>query len=792
LGEIVGRNAQLLSGHEAQTEEHWIRPVLARLGMVFQVQTAVPDASGVVRWPDYALFPSEASRVAAESRAGTPEYFAGAVAVADAKVWDAPLDKASLAGPLADRRNPNYQIDAYLRETDRRWGILTNGRKWRIYSRDTSYRLDSFFEIDLTELLDGSSEQFKYFWAFFRLAAFEQQPNSFLDQVRAASEDYAEALSTRVKDRVYGALKEFVNGFFAYSNNGLQPERDLEDAYAASLILLYRILFALYGEAHELLPIRNPNYRDGYSLDKIKKDLAAALDQGRPLLATADNYYADLANLFAIINDGAAALNVPQYNGGLFSPDKHPFLTTNRLGDAHLARGLDLLARAPSINGLAYVDYKTLQIRHLGDIYEGLLEYHARYATVDMAAVRADRVERWIPTAELRPNQQRTDSAPAGTVYLATGRGERRATGSYYTPQAIVAYMVEDSVGRLVAQLEATLSGDELVDGLLNLKVCDVAMGSGHFLVEVVDFIARAIVRADTSRAAGIASDDNELQIAKRLVVERCVYGVDPNPLAVELAKLSLWLATVAKDRPLSFVDAHLVVGNSLIGTTIAEIDSLRPRTRSQMTLVEAALGQVLPTLLQKVEHISRLTSDTIADVQAKERLFREFEALRESFVQVANLWTAQHFGLSVTDDEYLAEITSLTDPALPAAATELTRLANGAADQFAFHHWELAFPEVFLDSSRPRGFDAVVTNPPYVNAIERRAAYSDHENAYWRKRFESASGAFDLYVVFLELAPSLARPAGLASLITPNKFLAAPYAKHLREHLTGRHALDD
>jgi hypothetical protein len=162
----------LVAQHEGQTEEHWLRPVLRVLGFSFQVQTAVVDITGTMRWPDYALFTNDADRAAAETHAGSADYFRSALGVADAKVWDAPLDRASSAGAAFDRRNPNYQIDAYLRETDRRWGLLTNGRHWRLYSRDTSYRLDSFYEVDLIDLLDTDPEAFKYFWLFFRRASF--------------------------------------------------------------------------------------------------------------------------------------------------------------------------------------------------------------------------------------------------------------------------------------------------------------------------------------------------------------------------------------------------------------------------------------------------------------------------------------------------------------------------------------------------------------------------------------------------------------------------------------------
>jgi type I restriction-modification system DNA methylase subunit len=779
----------LVSRHEGQTEEHWIRPVLRELGFSFQVQTVVADATGVLTWPDYALFDSNNARTAAEDTAGTSAYFRNAVAIADAKVWDASLDRGTSGGSLLDRRNPNYQIDAYLRDTGTRWGLLTNGRKWRLYSRDTSYRLDSFLEVDLLELLDSSGEEFNYFWLFFRAAAFREQPRSFLDRVRAESTEYAESLSSSVKERVYEALAEFVNGFFAYPENRLDPDTQLDETYAASLILLYRILFTLYAEAHALLPLENPGYRDIYSIKRLKEELAMRRDQQVPLLATADNYFADLSNLFSVLSDGAEELDIPAYNGGLFSVEKHPFLTQFRIGDRHLAKGLDLLARVPSADGsAAFVDYKTLQVRHLGDIYEGLLEYEARFAGEEMVAVRIGRAEIWTPATEADPDAEIIDSAPAGTIYLATGNGERRATGSYYTPQRVVEEMVDDSVGRLVADLEESLVGDELVTALKALRVCDPAMGSGHFLVEVVDHLARAVVRA-----GGEATDPaaTQLQAVKRDVVERCVFGVDLNPLAVELAKLSLWLTTVARDRPLSFIDAHLICGNSLIGADIVEMSTLNGASDGQMNFVEDALGRVLPDLLDRSGRIEGHHSDTIDDVQEKERLFEELNRLRSGFIATADLWTANRLGLAVTEDDYLQAVT-----ALASWGSDTEHDPGGDPDvatlnaQTHFHHWELAFPEVFLSGVRPRGFDAVVTNPPYVSAIERRAGHTPEEDRFWRQRFSSAQGPFDMYLLFMELALKLTREGGWVSLITPNKFLAAPYASGFRQYVVDHHSV--
>jgi type I restriction-modification system DNA methylase subunit len=270
-------------------------------------------------------------------------------------------------------------------------------------------------------------------------------------------------------------------------------------------------------------------------------------------------------------------LGVPRYNGGLFDPKLHPFLETCAVGDRALVDAIDLLSRRTAATGREFVDYRTLGVRHLGSIYEGLLEYQPRYAIEPTVAVRDGKGERWVAEAELtRPLGSRktprvVDRRQAGQVYLETDRGERKATGSYYTPQYIVEYIVENTLGPLVeeavervkarakeargkaarAEAEQSLrqsSGQALVDEILDLKCLDPAMGSGHFLVEATEYLARAL--ATDPYVETEAPVEEDLTYWKRRVVERCIYGVDKNPLAVELAKLSLWLATVAADKP--------------------------------------------------------------------------------------------------------------------------------------------------------------------------------------------------------------------------------------------------
>ena len=218
----------------------------------------------------------------------------------------------------------------------------------------------------------------------------------------------------------------------------------------------------------------------------------------RPASPSMSGLWQELYELWHVIDTGDAALGVPAYNGGLFRPDKHPFLERYRVGDLHLRQAIDLLARAldPVTGRREFVDYRDLEIRHLGSIYEGLLEYQLRCAAEPLVIVRQKGKERYEPAAGAVPD------VPAGQVYLVTDKGERKATGSYYTPDYIVQYIVEQTVGPVLAERTARFRKPDgkitdeagLAQAILGINCLDPAMGSGHFLVAAAEYIARYVV----------------------------------------------------------------------------------------------------------------------------------------------------------------------------------------------------------------------------------------------------------------------------------------------------------
>ena len=530
--------------------------------MCFEVQPTLQTSQGTQR-PDYAFFASADAHAAAQSHVNTNQFFKTALAIGDAKAWHRNLDRKGQEGsdPFSNQ-NPNYQIDFYLRGADTLWGILTNGVQWRLYHRQTSYRLDSFYEVDLAALLTDNEDLglFRYFYCLFRRDAFipDASGTSFLDHVLGESQQYTIAVSDDLKHRVYDALRLLMDGFLEFPRNRFdQANPPLDEIHTNCLILLYRILFILYAESRDLLPLNNRDYAMQYSLDRLATDIHEKLDGSIAFASGASLYWVSLRELFRLINDGLDDF-VPQYNGGLFNPVYHPFLEEYELGDDVLGQVIELLTRTESGERIVYRD---LDVRHLGSIYEGLLEYQPQIAAEDLVIISEKESEEVVYRE--------------GAVYLLTDKGERKATGSYYTPDYIVRYIVENTL--------APLCEGKSVAEILSLKILDPATGSGHFLVGVVDYLAEELItHPDAAFMTETASEDTELAYWRRRVVESCVYGVDLNPMAVELAKLSLWLHTVAKGEPLSFLDHHIRCGNSLIGAKIENLANLPELKKSR------------------------------------------------------------------------------------------------------------------------------------------------------------------------------------------------------------------
>ncbi len=341
---------------ESMLEEFLIRPILKNvLGHHFVPQAKVEQNA---KRPDYAFFENETDLDEALKKNGTDDFYLKATALGEAKNWKALLDK-KIKGVKAsfEFQNPSFQIDYYLHVTPVQWGILTNGHHWRLYNKETSYKLDSYYEIDLVTILEKNDiEGFKYFFQFFRLEAFKKDSTgkNFLDRVNEGSLAYAKKLGDNLQKNIYESMELLSKGFISYQDNALtKNENDLREVQENTLKLLYRLLFIFFAESRKLLNIDNPEYKK-LSLESIKYDIANKKDSGERILSVTTDYWNKLNTLFALINEGIESerfkiakeiLYIPAYNGGLFDPKRNPFLHGKKIGDEYIAKAIDLMAR---------------------------------------------------------------------------------------------------------------------------------------------------------------------------------------------------------------------------------------------------------------------------------------------------------------------------------------------------------------------------------------------------------------------------------------------------------------
>lgn len=782
---------------EAQLEEQWVQPVFKALKLHYSVQVKVRYQQSGNRRPDYVFVSTDEEARALTSDIYEPAQISHALAVGDAKRWGTKLDQSG-----AGQRNSAQQIDEYLRYSELPWGILTDGRFWRLYHRDTS-KHNQYYAVDLDALLESENiNKFLYFYAFFRRDAFT---SGWLNKVLAGSEDFAQKLTDKLEDEVYEALEIMAQGFLDYRRNRLSATPPtLREIYENSLVLLYRLLFIFYAESRQILPIDNADYKADISMDSIKKEVANTLRFSRNVDPDSSHLYTRLRDLFFAIDAGNPRYAVPPYNGRLFSDSEHPFLEKNIVGDSYLVPALDKLARVDDLENKrgerVFVDYRDLEVRHLGSIYEKLLEYELDIATEALT----------LKKGQYAPAKSKDEVVKqTGQVYLRTGSNERKVTGSYYTPDYIVRFIVEKTLEPLLTEITArhadqdadgqwhVREGEALVREVLALNVLDPATGSGHFVVDVTAYIAEWLAKLSLNPAD--LGDEDELIYWKRQVASACIYAIDINPLAVELAKLSMWLTTLAKGKPLSFLDHHLRVGNSLVGTDITGLtddldEEKRRKKRAKAEEKAAAVGQLsmfsdadftdgVRFAVEQMTAIEGTIANHVSDVKQQEQLYANLTKRLSAWEQSADVWTARNFGLELSADQWKAVRNFTASGRIPANVQKIVDEARRIAREQRFFHWELAFPEIFFDvDGKPKanpGFDAVVGNPPYV-----RQERIQPIKPFLQEHYDVYSGTADLFLYFYERGLNFLKREHRLGYITSGTYMNSNSAKPFRQYI--------
>ena len=759
--------------NESQTEDDFIWPVLDALGWKDSLRQQNLTVTGRDDVPDGLLFADADAKATANAQDEQWRRYGHGLAVVESKRWARPLDRAS---GRDETTAPSTQMLRYLRRIDDtsqgklRWGILTNGTRWRLYWAGARSISEEFLEIDLGRVLalDGTPDLFiedeardhwlRVFACMFGREAFLRtgvDQKSFHDRARAEAAFYEErvaaSLSRLVFDDVFPAL--------ARALAASAPEAPLDDIRDAALILLYRLLFLLYAEDRDLLPVSDHRY-DDYALRPLRIEIGDRVSNGDTFSGTAAKVWSHVSDLSRIIDKGDASVGLPPYNGGLFAGAGAPLLSTARIADDVMAPALDALSYERSSGQRRYINYRDLSVQQLGSIYERLLEYEI---------VREGAVGAAEPLT-VRPN-----------LFA------RKNSGSYYTPDELVGLILDETLEPLIgerraafhAALEALDSNDtpemqrgalrevDAAEAILSLRVCDPAMGSGHFLVSLVDTLADHVLEAmaeaaalgaeadytsslageiekiratilRNARAAKWTIDESHLDdrhIVRRMVLKRCVYGVDKNPMAVELAKVALWLHTFTVGAPLSFIDHHPHAGDSLFGLWVRDAIDKAGKLGGELLWNEALANAQRQALAMKT--IEMATDAEIAEAHRSAEMWTDVEfqvGPLDSFVsfmhaldwldlgkdqkRLVRLWLDGQFG------EPLLIARGKATPAQGRTKVDeiegfmdIWRRARDLIAEERFLNWQISFPGVWDDwagKNRVGGFDAVVGNPPW------------------------------------------------------------------------------
>lgn len=645
-----------------------------------------------------------------------------------------------------DQKSATYQLTPVAKaleiagREDVLWVIALRKSTLRLYpGRDgvgvgQRGQSETYFELDLDLL---APEQAALLTLIFSADALDAGGSA--QQILDGSGKYAAELGTRLRDRVYEGVVPRVALAIADQLPALGLALDaqgLQMAYRLTMRVLFRLLFQAYGEATELLPAGRNDHYDANSLQAfITREIGTGPDQFSTESAA---IWSDLTQVWEVIFHGNSRWEVPAYGGSLFDPatEEGALLSRVKLTDSVIGPALqELLSEETVDQTWGPVDFRSLQVREFGTIYEGLLESSLSLAEQDLTV---DRNGAYVPA-------QDGDEvvAPAGRPYFHSASGERKATGSYYTPKIVVDHLIERSVEpALKAHLDRikTLMDEgkerQAADAFFDFRVADLAMGSAHFLVAAVDKIERGMrdfltatevpgVRAELARLAEKAREalgqDTEGanaitdgQLLRRQVARRCIYGLDINPLAVELSQLALWIHTFVPGLPMSSLDHGLVLANSLtgIGTIDEAMDALKADGLFEQIIREplTAARDLL------VDYANASEADKSEVAAGAEMLAKALDAAAPAKA-IFDVAMAKRLGVTI-DEAWDAE---------QFAALGAMREVRQAVDPLQPAHMPYLFPEVFL-RERP-GFDALVGNPPW------EAPYLK-EDRWWNLRF--------------------------------------------------------
>ena len=665
------------------------------------------------------------------------------------------LDETEVPEAGAARFNNLSPVSYALTKADAEnlaWVILVQGNRLRLYSTAVQAgvgrrgRTETYIECQPSLLSD---EQLSFLWLLFSAEALA--PQGSLGEILDNSRRFAGDLAARLRERIYDDVVPVLAKGIAQARKLQDPgPAELERTYEMALTVLFRLLFIAYAEDRDLLPYRSNEAYRRRSLKQKAQELADGVAKNIGI-AQGSSHWREVSLLWQAVAAGNREWGVPAYNGGLFSDDPDisragADLAQIDLPNAIFERALRaLLVIETPENVPGPVDFRSLGVREFGTIYEGLLESELALAASDLTP---DKKGFYAPARPGGPVMVKK-----GEVYLHNRSGVRKSSGSYYTKPFAVEHLLdgalEPALAEHFARLDA-LDGTGAAEAFFDFRVADIAMGSGHFLVAAIDRIEKGMadfltrrdlpgVRRELAKLRGIALRElGELgeattiedgQLLRRMIARRCIYGVDLNPLSVQLARLAVWIHTFVPGLPLSVLDHTLVHGNALVGVgTIDDIREKFERATGELFAVDAE--SLLGEAKKPLNRLANLNDATLQDIEATRQAMNEARQAIQSTEALCDLITAGNISTNDKVKNFAFGNWEQRKDDLETYGTISAARRDLAGLQVL--HFPVAFPEVFL-RSRP-GFDVILGNPPWQEATLE-------EHAFWARHFPGLRG---------------------------------------------------
>lgn len=742
------------------TREKLIIPLLAELGYEVSIQKAQQ-----INGKSYAISHG------ATNRDMYPIHIMG---------YNDLLDKRrENSGP---RLSPHALVQEYLNNTEHLFALVTNGRQLRLLRDATRLVRMSYLEFDLERMFE--EELYADFSLLYRTLHVTRMPETMESGAEAVIEHYhleSLASGTRIREKlseaVENSIKTLANGFLSHKNNtdliGLIENNrlDADTFYTYQLRLIYRILFLIVLEERKLifpddLPEEQQRFRDiyyrYYSIERLRK-----LTENR-VYVDADKYdlWESLKTTFLLFEDEnyGSKIGIKPLGSGLFASNALGNLKEQFFSNGNLIDVLKRLTTFVSDQGqLVRVNYSDLDVEEFGSVYEGLLEYD--------------------------PKVEKIGAQYVFSFVLGDGRS---SSGSHYTPEELVKPLIKHSLDYIIAD---KLKEEDPEAALLSITVCDVACGSGHILLSAARKIAAELA---SFRDGAEQPSPTYYRAAIRDVIRNCIYGVDLNPLAVELCKVALWLEAHNPNEPLNFLDHHIKCGNAIVGlahfkelkngiateafkTLPGDEKEVAATLRKRNTEEQKRVGQLstydtslindnLEGILKEFNNWEQLPEITPEEIKIKDAAYTKLTSGKKWFriKQLADIQIAQFFipktlenrEKLITDNQYrtyLSTPTQIVDrgPALAAVVAQEKR----------FFHWFLEFPKVFQNG----GFDCVLGNPPFKGGAKISGEYGNDFLNYLKINFIGLGGQADLVSYFFRRNFNIIKLKGFISLISTN-----------------------